>query len=141
MDRIASVGFQFVEIFPRDLVQATLYISTKHRSTSHLCLCGCGEEVIIPLGPSLWSLTFDGATVSLSPSIGNSEIRCRSHYWITKNSVRWYPRLTESQIRFAKGADGWITNNGSEPIADDGGEKAVPRKRNVFARLFLVLRK
>jgi hypothetical protein len=34
-------------------------------------------------------LFFDGETVSLSPSIGNFEFSCQSHYFIRKNLVVW----------------------------------------------------
>lgn len=42
-----------------------------------------------PLDPDEWQLSFDGETVSLYPSIGNYRFPCHSHYYITKNKVRW----------------------------------------------------
>jgi hypothetical protein len=51
--------------------QDTIYISIRFATVGHKCCCGCGREVITPLSPTDWSLTSDGETVSLHPSIGN----------------------------------------------------------------------
>ena len=58
----------------------------------HLCCCGCGNEVVTPLNPDGWRLTFDGESVSLHPSISNPDMDCRSHYWITRDKVCWVPQ-------------------------------------------------
>jgi len=79
----------FVEYMPQDLEEATLYISIKYATTIHKCCCGCGNQVVTPLSPNDWSLTFDGETVSLSPSIGNWSFPCKSHYWIHNDEVVW----------------------------------------------------
>ncbi len=57
---------------------------------SHLCVCGCGREVVTPIRPSEWNLTFDGETISLHPSIGNWDFPCQSHYWIKRNKIIWH---------------------------------------------------
>ena len=54
-----------------------------------LCACGCGEKTVTPLGENGWNLTFDENGLSLKPSIGNFNIPCKSHYFITNNKVRW----------------------------------------------------
>ena len=36
--------------------------------------------------------------VSLRPSIGNWNYRCKSHYFITNNRVIWADRFTQRQI-------------------------------------------
>jgi hypothetical protein len=53
----------------------------------HSCCCGCGHEVVTPLTPTDWCLTFNGETISLWPSIGNWNLPCRSHYVIEGNQV------------------------------------------------------
>jgi hypothetical protein len=68
----------------------------------HLCLCGCGEEVVTPIRPTGWRITFDGVAVSLHPSIGNWDFTCRSHYWITDGQVRWGRQWTHAQIMTAR---------------------------------------
>src|SRR5271169_5249133 len=55
----------------------------------HLCLCGCGKKVVTPLSPTGWRMTFDGKTISVHPSIGNWNLACRSHYWISGGRVEW----------------------------------------------------
>jgi hypothetical protein len=47
---------------------------------------------VTPFSPKDWKLIFYGESVSLYPSIGNWNFPCKSHYWITKNSIepaRW----------------------------------------------------
>jgi hypothetical protein len=89
-----SVTHEFVELIPDVLEDGVLYISISHCVAVHKCVCGCGNEVVTPIAPSGWELSFDGETVSLSPSIGNGYLACRSHYWIQRNQLRyvktWY---------------------------------------------------
>lgn len=85
----------FVVEIPQRLEPATCYISIRYATAAHLCPCGCGNEVNTPLSPTDWALTFDGETVSLQPSISNRLCPRRSHYWITRNHVRWaIPQLS-----------------------------------------------
>ncbi|WP_443070717.1 DUF6527 family protein [Streptomyces sp. NBC_01601] len=75
-----------------------LYVSIPYRTCGHLCCCGCGHEVVTPLSPAQWSLTYDGESVSLTPSIGNWSLSCRSHYWIRDGRVRWSRRYSAAEI-------------------------------------------
>lgn len=78
----------FTEFIPsrKDMKQGELYISEKYETASHLCLCGCKNLVVTPLyQPGGWVLKKENTTISLSPSIGNFQIDCRTHYIITKN--------------------------------------------------------
>jgi Family of unknown function (DUF6527) len=90
---------RFVEFVPETLEEKTLYVSLTYGTVSHRCACGCGREVVTPLTPTDWKLTFDGETISLHPSIGNWNFPCRSHYWIKKNRVKWAENWSEIQIR------------------------------------------
>ena len=87
--RRTRVGHVFVEYLPDQLEPGVVYVSIEHALASHLCCCGCGHEVVTPFGRHDWKLTFDGVSVSLSPSIGNWRLPCRSHYWIQQDQVRW----------------------------------------------------
>lgn len=112
---------EFVDQIPEELNHHTLYISIPYRMTAHLCMCGCGEKVVHPLRPHRWSLTFDGTTVSLAPSIGNDGLPCRSHYWITESRVIWHPKLTDLQITGARTRDGWQTPGTEHSASTPGG--------------------
>ena len=89
---------QFVEFVPDELEAGVLYISLAYRTVSHRCCCGCGSEVITPISPVGWQITFNGEAVSLYPSIGNWSFACRSHYWIRENCVTWAPLWSDAEI-------------------------------------------
>jgi hypothetical protein len=87
-----------VHYMPKELEPGILYVSDEFETAAHLCACGCGNKVVTPLGPTDWSLTLKKRKPSLSPSIGNWQIPCRSHYWIRDGSIKWSYQLTEKQI-------------------------------------------
>jgi hypothetical protein len=88
-----TVQHQFVEFIPEQIEEGILYISLPYSTAVHRCICGCGNEVVTPISPKDWQLTFDGNYVSLFPSIGNWNFRCRSHYWIKKNVIEQAERF------------------------------------------------
>ena len=93
---------EFVDYVPEHLNEDVLYVSIPFGTVVHLCACGCGEEVVTPLGPAEWKLTYDGRTVSLAPSIGNWDFHCRSHYWVVEGNVRWargFSKVEVAQVR------------------------------------------
>lgn len=96
---------EFVDTFPVPMRPAVLYVSILYRTTGHLCCCGCGEEVIAPLSPAQWKLTYDGETVSLDPSIGNWSLPCQSHYVIRRNRVSERRRFTPEEISANRASD------------------------------------
>ena len=96
---------RFVEFVPDYIAAGVLYISLDYEIAVHSCCCGCGHKVVTPLSPTDWSLTFDGDTVSVSPSIGNWSLPCQSHYWIIRNSISWAPRWTAEQIAAGRARD------------------------------------
>ncbi len=85
-----------------------IYVSVDYATAIHKCCCGCGNEVVTPLSPTDWELTFDGKTISLYPSIGNWNFQCRSHYWIIRNTVEWCPKWDTKQINKKKGRDSFF---------------------------------
>jgi hypothetical protein len=93
-----KIVHQFVEFIPEQVEQGILYISIQYCTAIHKCVCGCGNEVVTPLSPTDWELTFDGKTVSLSPSIGNWNFECRSHYYITRSQIRHVRRWKDREI-------------------------------------------
>ena len=75
------------DCIPDLLEENKLYISEQYKTAIHLCLCGCGEKTITPLGGGqFWDLIKEkNGIVSLIGSIGNYNFPCKSHYIITKN--------------------------------------------------------
>ncbi|MEO7261779.1 MAG: DUF6527 family protein [Jatrophihabitantaceae bacterium] len=102
---INTLAVEFVDFIPAALTPATLYVSMQHATTVHLCACGCGNKVVAPLSPAEWQLRFDGETISLTPSIGNWEFPCRSHYWITGSSIRLARPWSDQQIMAGRRRD------------------------------------
>lgn len=92
------ITHRFVELIPDLLDDKVLYISIEHCVAIHRCACGCGKEVVTPISPDGWHLIFDGETVSLSPSIGNWNLKCRSHYWIRKNYIVFVEYWNEKKL-------------------------------------------
>ena len=120
----------FVESIPQQLEDGCLYVSMPFRTAIHRCCCGCGVEITTPIRPTDWQLTYDGVTVSLSPSIGNWSLPCRSHYWITEGELVDAPHWSNKRIAAnrindlrRKGALGQAS--ASEPTAPVGsGDEA-----------------
>ena len=99
------LAYEFVEHIPEELKERMLYISKTYGTAVHKCCCGCGREVVTPLSPTGWQLTFDGKSVSLYPSIGSWSLPCQSHYFITKNKVIWAPQWTKERIARGRAAE------------------------------------
>ena len=86
---LKKFDMQVVHRVPEHLCPGILYVCFECNVVAHLCACGCGEKVILPIDPNFWSVKYDGETVSLAPSIGNFQFPCKSHYWIKENKVIW----------------------------------------------------
>lgn len=96
---------KFIEFIPENLEDNTLYISVEYKTVAHLCCCGCKNEVITPITPTDWTLIYNGDSISLDPSIGNWDFKCRSHYWIKNNAVVWSGECSKEQIALVKRSD------------------------------------
>ena len=87
----------YVEFMPHfeDFEEGKIYISKKHGTSCHICLCGtCALQVVLPFwqeGDSDfakehgWELIEEKGKISFTPSVGNYQYPCKSHYIITKN--------------------------------------------------------
>ena len=100
-----TVRYKFVEFIPDILEDGVIYISIEYCTAVHKCICGCGNEVVTPLSPTDWQLTFDGKSVSLSPSIGNWNFKCKSHYWITNNKIMMAKKWSDFDIGIGREND------------------------------------
>lgn len=87
MIRIRKLTHCFMPSIPRELDPGTLYVSMEYGTAVHSCCCGCGEQVVTPFSPTDWKMTYDGRSVSLTPSIGNWQLPCRSHYVIREGTI------------------------------------------------------
>jgi Family of unknown function (DUF6527) len=109
MMRTAFLRPKFVRAIPEKLDAGMLYVSIDFATVAHSCCCGCGREVVTPLTPTDWKITYDGVSISLFPSIGNWNFPCRSHYGIDGGRVVWADQWSDDMIvanrardRFAK---------------------------------------
>jgi hypothetical protein len=98
MARLHAIKHEFVEFVPDQLEPGILYISVQYKTMAHLCCCGCGKKVVTPISPTGWELTFNGRVISISPSVGNWNLRCKSHYVISNNHVQWAGRWSKDMI-------------------------------------------
>lgn len=101
----AQFKHEFVEFIPETVQEGTVYVSIRYTTVVHKCCCGCGNEVVTPLSPTDWKLTFDGATISLHPSIGNWSYECRSHYWLRNGRVEWSSQWTDDEVAAGRAYD------------------------------------
>lgn len=115
---------QFVEFIPETLEEGVLYVSMRYRTVSHLCPCGCRQEVPLSISPTAWELTFNGE-ITLNPSVGNWSFSCRSHYFIRGGYVCWAGKMSEKAIEFGR------ANVVSRKKEFYGDENIVERAANI----------
>jgi hypothetical protein len=87
-----------VQHLPRKLKEGILYVSEEFQTAGHICPCGCGSKVITPLGEREWTFRENNGRPSLQPSVGNWQLPCRSHYWITSGKIRWSSQWSDEEI-------------------------------------------
>ena len=105
MRQLTILAHEFVRSIPNELEERTLYVSMDYATVVHKCCCGCSMEVVTPLSPTDWKLTYDGVSVSLDPSIGNWSFKCKSHYYIDNSTIRWTGRWSKKQIMAGRARD------------------------------------
>lgn len=127
MMRIATLEHRFVRSVPRELEPGILYVSMDFGTAVHSCCCGCGAQVVTPFSPTDWKMTYDGETISLSPSIGNWQLPCRSHYVIRHGRVieagPWSAAQVVAEQRRDKAAKARFY--GEHPTHESGDEACV----------------
>lgn len=141
MTESQTIRHEFVEFIPEELEEGVLYISIPYATTTHPCACGCGNKVVLPLHPTHWKITFDGETVSLSPSVGNWSFPCRSHYWIKEDRIQWAKKWSKEKVERGRADDREHRERSLRPTAEPQvapAAAAAPRGR--IARLLHYLR-
>jgi len=142
----AALKHEFVELIPNQLKEGTVYVSIPYATVVHKCCCGCGNEVVTPLGPTDWQLVFDGESISLTPSIGNWSLPCQSHYWIRRNRVKWAPKWTAAQIEATRAADRTAKERlfggrSTDTAADQAPRRERSSLRRLLQRVWIRLRR
>ena len=92
MERLNELEPVFVEEMPKVKEHGKLYVSKEYGVAIHLCACGCGEQTVTPIGQigtHNWTLTDNDGVVSLSPSVYNSQLPCKAHYFVKENKIQW----------------------------------------------------
>ncbi len=123
---------EFVEYIPDEVSEGTLYVSMQFGTAVHKCCCGCGQEVVTPITPTDWQLSFNGESITLSPSIGNWSFECRSHYFIRNNEIMWCSAWTKQQVSAGKFQDVTRKEKYFEQHEDDNFLKSVWLKAKSF---------
>ncbi len=90
---------------PKVLAPNVLYVSKEYSVAGHLCACGCGNKVVVPLGPAEWAFSEHKGLPTLWPSIGNWQLACRSHYLITDGQIQWSHKWSDKQIAAGRSAE------------------------------------
>lgn len=111
--KVMSIMPIYVTFIPplKEMRKAELYISCEYSTASHLCCCGCGREVVTPLNPAKWSLSFQDGRVTMCPSIGSWQLPCKSHYFFKDNLVVWMPEYSQEEIRDVQRIDDMAVKN------------------------------
>ena len=104
-NRFMKFELQRVHFMPKELQPGVLYVSEEFGTAAHLCASGCGSKIRTPLGPSEWTLEIEDGKPSLRPSIGNWQLPCKSHYWITQGQVDWSTRWSDELIKQGRRAE------------------------------------
>lgn len=101
----SKIELKRVEFIPKVPEAGILYVSERFQVAVHSCPCGCGNKIVTPIGPSEWEFTEEGGKPSLYPSVGNWQIPCRSHYWITDGEIQWSYQWSEKMIKAGRRKD------------------------------------
>ena len=93
-----KLKLKITDTIPVDLEEGILYVSFKYWTTAHKCGCGCGQKVVLRIGPKYWAITLNGESVSMYPSVGNWQLPCQSHYWIEAGQILPAENWSDAEI-------------------------------------------
>lgn len=91
--------FLLVEVdrFPSIFQEGTIYWTREFKISAHLCACGCGDVIYLPIGPMDYAITIHSQGPTLRPSVGNWNV-CNAHYFITNGQVQWAVTWNPEQV-------------------------------------------
>lgn len=89
--RVRQVGvLKRVEYMPAIYEPGIFYYSERFGGFGHLCPCGCGNKIYIPVSEEgsgdNWKIIIRDEKVTLEPSLLNP---CKAHYFIRDGEVIW----------------------------------------------------
>lgn len=124
------ISVEFVETAPGVREAGVFYVSIPYRTIIHNCLCGCGSKIVTPIRPNKWVMTYDGDTISLSPSVGNWSYPCQSHYVIRKNKVLPAGPMNTQKIAEGRNHDRALSDRYYSPdlVVDEAFQEASRAK-------------
>ncbi|MBJ8348661.1 DUF6527 family protein [Antrihabitans sp. YC2-6] len=135
--KIERLRPEFVDMFPTAPDAGVFYVSIEFGTCMHLCACGCGQEVVTPLSPAQWSITYDGHNISLWPSVGNWTLPCRSHYVLDRGRVHPARQFSPIEIarnrtqdRFALKYDEWTGSDDGPLDIPDASHKPEGKQQH-----------
>jgi len=105
MQKLDRIELARVEFVPKELKPGVLYVAEEFGAAVHLCACGCGTKVSTPLGPTEWTVCESDGLATVTPSVGNWQLPCRSHYWIREGKVVWSGDWSPRQIAAGRRAE------------------------------------
>ncbi|KRB42047.1 DUF6527 family protein [Phenylobacterium sp. Root700] len=118
MTRVERLEARIVSAAPDQLEDGVLYVSPEDRVALHACCCGCGEEVVTPLGDTEYSIDLSEKGVSIWPSIGNHDYQCGSHYIIEGGRVIWAGAMSRRAIEAGRARDRWLKRSRPRTLVD-----------------------
>lgn len=131
MTRVPALRVQHVRTIPSTLADGTLYVSREFSTAAHRCCCGCGREVVTPLGPTDWRLTGTDAAPSMWPSIGNWSFPCQSHYIVRDGGIVWAKAWSRSEIAKGRAMD----RHRKDQFFEDRQQQHQPQKQGLLQRV------
>ncbi|WP_395974440.1 DUF6527 family protein [Chryseobacterium cucumeris] len=126
---------KFVEFIPDHIEEGVIYISLEYCTAIHKCPCGCGKEVVTPISPTDWKLSFNGKSITLYPSIGNWNFKCQSHYWIRNNSIEFAGHWTKEEIERGRKKDLILKDEYFESKILKALDSSPPNKPTIWKRI------
>lgn len=105
MPKLTKIEHRFIGEIPNSIDPGILYVSIEYNTMIHLCCCGCNNEVVAPMSVTDWGFAYDGINITVSPSFGNWNFPCKSHYCITKNFVVWKRQWSQAEIQAGRQKD------------------------------------
>jgi hypothetical protein len=118
MTRVERLEARIVTAAPDQLEDGILYVSPEDRVALHACCCGCGEEVVTPIGNTEYSIDLTERGVSIWPSIGNHDYPCSSHYIIERGWVIWAGSMSRRAIEAGRAHDRLLKRGRPGPLGD-----------------------
>lgn len=83
MKTLKKVPLELIEVdyIPSEMEFGKFYYSKEFDFSNHLCVCGCGHKVPIPIKKGQWKIV-NKIPLSVTPSLQQT-FECKTHYIIS----------------------------------------------------------